>query len=222
MGRLFSSQRDDNQRTELVLSITPRILRNLRRLDASESELWVGTEALPRMRPVGGVRLSVDDAAAVAAAPTAAAQSATTPKPAEASAGLALQWSGPSQVKAGETFVVTLDLKTDQPLRGAPLQLAYSKERLELLSIDEGELFKQGGAQTSFTKAIDAVAGRASAGVLRNQATGATGQGNVLTLRLKALSAGPAELSVIGVEPIGLAGPVAKPAALPALRVQVQ
>ncbi len=55
LGRLFSSQRDEGARTELVLAITPRVLRNVRQPHASETELWVGTEALQRLRPVGGM-----------------------------------------------------------------------------------------------------------------------------------------------------------------------
>ncbi len=58
VGRLFSSHRDATQRTELVLSITPRVVRNLRRPDVNQSELWVGTESSPRMRPVGGLRVT--------------------------------------------------------------------------------------------------------------------------------------------------------------------
>ena len=50
LGRLFSSQQDQAQRTELILAITPRILRNVRRPDANESELWIGTEAAPRLK----------------------------------------------------------------------------------------------------------------------------------------------------------------------------
>ena len=40
-GRLFSSQKDDVQRTELVLAITPRVLRSAPRPDLSQAELWV-------------------------------------------------------------------------------------------------------------------------------------------------------------------------------------
>ena len=50
LGRLFSSQLDQGSRTELMLAITPRIVRNLRRMDASETELWIGSEALTRLR----------------------------------------------------------------------------------------------------------------------------------------------------------------------------
>ena len=133
-----------------------------------------------------------------------------------------LQWTGPGDVKAGEVFTVALNLQTNQPLRGAPLHFNYSKDKLELLGVEEGEFFKQGGAPTSFTKMIDAPLGQARAGVLRNQASGAIGQGSFVTLRFKALSAGGAEVSVLGLDPVGLSGPVPKPSALPVLRVQVQ
>ncbi|WP_184415295.1 secretin and TonB N-terminal domain-containing protein [Rhodocyclus tenuis] len=45
LGRLFGSQKDDGQRSELLLSITPRILRSIRRQDLSVAEFESGTEA---------------------------------------------------------------------------------------------------------------------------------------------------------------------------------
>lgn len=236
-GRLFSSHLDNGQRVELVLSITPHIIRNLRRPDASEAELWVGTEALPRIRPAGGVVASLDPAvqaedAAVRPPERSGPPGAPQPGPLtgfnDAGQPLAVQfgpvarWVGPPQVKSGETFTAVLELNADQPFRGVPVQFGYPKERLELLDVEEGDLFKQGGAQTSFTKTIDAINGRGSAGVLRTAATGATGKGNVLALRFKALSAGPAELTLLSMQPVGLAGPVPRSASLPVLRVQVQ
>lgn len=50
LGRLFSSQKDDYQRTELILAITPRILRNSPRPDVAQTEMWVGTEQATRLR----------------------------------------------------------------------------------------------------------------------------------------------------------------------------
>jgi general secretion pathway protein D len=51
LGRLFGSQRDDNQKTEIVLSITPRLIRNVQRPEASASEFSAGTESSFRRRP---------------------------------------------------------------------------------------------------------------------------------------------------------------------------
>lgn len=45
VGRLFSSIKDDGARTEIVLLITPRILRSLARPDPRFSELPAGTDA---------------------------------------------------------------------------------------------------------------------------------------------------------------------------------
>ncbi len=57
VGRLFGSHSDDTTKTEIVLSITPRVLRNVRRPDASLMEFESGTEsslgARPSAAPVG-------------------------------------------------------------------------------------------------------------------------------------------------------------------------
>ncbi|TKB71482.1 MAG: general secretion pathway protein GspD [Nitrospira sp.] len=45
LGRLFSSQKNDGRKTEIVLSITPHIIRHGARPDASTSEFWFGTES---------------------------------------------------------------------------------------------------------------------------------------------------------------------------------
>lgn len=44
VGRLFGSQKDDGQRSEILLSITPRILRSIRREDLAVAEFESGTE----------------------------------------------------------------------------------------------------------------------------------------------------------------------------------
>lgn len=45
IGRLFGSQKDDGQRSEILLSITPRILRSIRRQDLAVAEFESGTES---------------------------------------------------------------------------------------------------------------------------------------------------------------------------------
>ena len=218
LGRIFSSQLDDSSRTELVLAITPHIVRNLRRPDANETEMWVGTETSPRLRPMAG-RVAGAAPAVGASAPAAGAPAVpgaavlTAPAPA-AAATPKLSWSAPAEVKVGETFVATLNLATPVALRGAPVQFSVSKALLSVVDVDEGDLFKQGGAATSFSRTIDAEQGRVQAGAIRNQATGASGQGSLLSVRLKATAAGTAELTVLGAQPLGIDSP-AQPFGLP-------
>ncbi len=52
LGRLFSTQRDDRNKTEIVLLITPRILRNLERPELAQSEFFAGTEGAVSDRPL--------------------------------------------------------------------------------------------------------------------------------------------------------------------------
>nr|WP_315398089.1 secretin N-terminal domain-containing protein [uncultured Duganella sp.] len=59
LGRLFGSKRDDNQKTEIVLSITPRLIRNVQRPEAGMAEFSAGTEASFRRRPDVGARTPV-------------------------------------------------------------------------------------------------------------------------------------------------------------------
>ncbi len=54
LGRLFGSQRDDVQKTEIVLSITPRIIRNPQRPALRDAEFDGGTEASLRNRGIEG------------------------------------------------------------------------------------------------------------------------------------------------------------------------
>jgi general secretion pathway protein D len=56
VGRLFGSQQDTRNKTEVVLSITPHLIRNLQRPPASSSEFSAGTEASFRRRPDTGAR----------------------------------------------------------------------------------------------------------------------------------------------------------------------
>jgi general secretion pathway protein D len=50
-GRLFSSTRDTNNRSEIVLLITPRLVRTLVRPDGGSVEFAAGTEASSGARP---------------------------------------------------------------------------------------------------------------------------------------------------------------------------
>lgn len=45
IGRLFSSNRDDKSKSEIVLLITPRVVRNVERPELAQGEFFAGTEA---------------------------------------------------------------------------------------------------------------------------------------------------------------------------------
>ncbi|WP_418119360.1 secretin N-terminal domain-containing protein [Variovorax sp. 350MFTsu5.1] len=91
-GRLFGSQKDDTLRSEILLSITPRVVRSIRRPDLQSAEFDSGTESSVGARPlqlmsgVPGASKAVDQPAALPAgggagivAPGSAAASAVAP-----------------------------------------------------------------------------------------------------------------------------------------------
>lgn len=215
-GRLFGSQKDDVQRTELVLAITPRILRTAPRPDIAQAEMWIGTELATRLHPAPGRGVTVASVTGNAAIPSASAtaisasQTAVTTSTSAAvpTGPIRISWQAPAEVKVGETFTVNLNLASNAPLRGAPLEIAFPVQAFEVVDVSEGTFFKQADGITSFTQAVNTDKGRIGVGVLRNDATGATGQAPVLTLKLKAKTAGPAELKLTSIKPISPSGPV--------------
>lgn len=52
LGRLFSSQKDSRDKTELVLSITPRLVRGMAPPAHVPRAFWSGTENDPRLQPM--------------------------------------------------------------------------------------------------------------------------------------------------------------------------
>ena len=88
LGRLFGSQQDTRNKTEVVLSITPHLIRNLQRPPASTSEFSAGTEASFRRRPDTGARTPAQGAQpggapARVAPPPGAAVPQPAPQPAQ-------------------------------------------------------------------------------------------------------------------------------------------
>jgi general secretion pathway protein D len=83
VGRLFSSQKDDQRRTEIVLSITPRVIRNIRRPDINLAVFWSGSESHVRVRPLAltPVAQGAAGGAGVAARPAAAPPAASMDAP---------------------------------------------------------------------------------------------------------------------------------------------
>lgn len=205
LGRLFSSQRDDNQRTEIVLSVTPHIVRNIRRPDVNQSEFWSGTENDLRSRPLtlGKTAAPAPGASAPAAVGQPAPGAAPVAAPAAApEAPVSLQLQMPGEVRAGEVFAVLVNVKSGLPLRGMPVQLEFPPQLLQVMDAEEGAFLKQDGVTVSKTKTLEQAIGHASMAVLRNSADGVQGGGTVAAFRFKALAAGKAGISLVSAKPI--------------------
>ncbi len=79
LGRLFGSTSDDNEKNEIVLSITPHIVRNILRPDVAQAEFSSGTDSSFRTRPDGVSATSPVLTAASSTGATILSNSAASP-----------------------------------------------------------------------------------------------------------------------------------------------
>lgn len=229
LGRLFSSHRDDNQKTEIVLSITPRIIRNLKRLEPSAEEFWSGTEAVLRAKPLPlrGAQVAAAEGTAVTAGagaaptpesapqPAGAAVAAVSPEPAfPAERKISIAWQGSAQARVGEQFKLALRIKSDTALRSLPFQVGYDPAALQVVEVAEGGYFRQEGAKTNFTSNVDAAGGRIFVGASATGAAGVKGEENVAVITFKAAAPKQAEVKLLAATPVG-AGDRIPPPTLP-------
>lgn len=207
IGRLFSSHKDDSQKTEIVLSITPRLIRTVRRPDLAIAEFESGTESSVGSRSL--VLETAPETEKKSVPPSSPPKSeATTSSPApDANAsgaqepGFSLAWQAPPQVKVGEQFVASLNVQSRQSVASMPLMIAYDPTVVQAVKVLEGDFLRQGGTQSSFTSRIDAQAGQIFVGAQR-PGSGSTGSGNALQVSFKALKATTkASIRLVSVSP---------------------
>lgn len=223
VGRLFSSHRDDNQKTEIVLSITPRLIRNLKLPNAFAEEFWSGTEANLRTKPITlqTLRTSAADTAAAeqtsaaqtsGAQPVAAIASSREPSAEAGPASINLAWQGPAQAKVGEQFKVALRLKSDGGLRSLPFQVGFDASALQVIEVAEGGFFKQENAKTNFTSNVYQAGGKIFVGVGRSGVEGAKGEDSVAVITFKAVAPKQGEVKVLAATPVGTGDKTPAPA----------
>jgi general secretion pathway protein D len=217
LGRLFGSQSDTRNKTEIVLAITPHLIRNIQRPMPAAESFWSGTEGSLRDRPL---QLRTIDAEGVPQAPDALPEVAPDTRtavvtPAAGPAAPKLGWEGPATVKIGDAVQLYLSMDSVEALRAASLQVAYDPAQFELVALNDAGYFSKDN-KGAFSKSIDSTNGRASVGIKAADEVPAKGQGRVLALTLKPLKPGPdGTVSVISMTPIGAQKAIGTPA-LPA------
>ena len=183
LDRIFGSVEDKKGKTELVLLITPHIIRGSGQPDATLAEFWSGTEAVMRSRsPFAPTQERPKDEKKPAAPgePAAAGDA-----PIGVQSALNLKWGPLPEVHADQEFSVTLTGRSDVKLKGVNLNLRYFPLEFELLGIEDGGYFKRDGAAGTFTPRIEPQHGMVSVTFAAAEGATASGEGNLVTLRMK-------------------------------------
>ena len=242
VGRLFGSHNSDREKSEIVLSVTPHIIRTQARPNSDNTEFWFGTETRSRSSPfsaagndgglsgaaggtasvsggsagVGGPgpglptvgpRVSVSQPV-VPAMPTATPlppTTATTPTPPAAPAGPAphptVSIEGPGEIAVGQEFDVTVHMATDIGIARLRGQVRFDPGAVQLISASAGDLVPASAGSPT----VDAKAGGAQLDVVATDEPVA-GDGSLMLLRFKALTARAASSIVAQVSAVGPSG----------------
>jgi general secretion pathway protein D len=243
VGRLFGSHNSDREKNEIVLSITPHIIRTQARPASDATEFWYGTETRSRSTPFGGgggfdsggsSAASAGGAGAVGGgaglptvgprasvsqpvAPSAPAPSQPPAAPAGPPPHPTVTVDGPSETSVGQEFDVTVRVATDVGISRLRGQLRFDSSALQLMSATAGDLVpssagsptvdaKSGGAQLDVTASDDPI----------------QGEGSLMLLRFKALTARPASPISAQVSAMGPAGTAMANAASQPLSVAIK
>lgn len=206
VGRLFASQKDDNQKTELVLSITPRLVRGLVPPTHVPTEFWSGTENNPMLKPLAAytatpLASATVPALAPAGLPATAGATATTLSGASDDAAAtrlaradggphvaspSLRWEGSPAARVGGILKLKLSVSAPDAISALPVQVKYDPTALEAIDARVGGFLAQSGKKVEFTKRILGAAGM----IFVTQSVaggGARGDGELVEFEFKAL-----------------------------------
>lgn len=212
LGRLFSSNKNDGLKREIVLSITPRIVSNSGFPDAREVEFWAGTEATLRsspllLRPLGTVSLS--SSGGVRAQPAAAPRTAAAVRAAPAAAALALSWQGPNQARVGDRISLTLNTPSSQGVESLGFLVGFDPTVLRAIDVTEGDFLKQSHMPSNLSKTIDQASGQVLVDLSGTGSDVANAGGSVATLVFEVIGAAPqSQITVSRIASSGAGGEV--------------
>jgi len=195
LGRLFGSHLRNHQKTEIVLSITPHLIRNIVPPTVAASAFWSGTESVAKFSPLMA-KTSPKFDQAPDSPPTPPGEPAKSPN-------VTLSWEGPTQVALGESFDVTLKARSDVELRGLPMRIDFDPTALEVEDVVEGGFFSQNGGKTAFSRQIDNTNGTVLIALSRVSGDSIKGDGPVLSLKLKGKRNQDSTLTVASALPVG-------------------
>ncbi len=146
IGGLFSTSQKTIEQTDVILTITPHIIRSIQITDEDTKPLWVDPDNLSGVTGTGGALRDSREEAAVAEEPPA------QPEDAEGS----VVYLSPASFEAprDREFRMNIELSSDKEIGNASLVLTFDPQILKLKDVLEGGGLRQLGAKVPFLKNI--------------------------------------------------------------------
>ena len=205
LGKLFSYTDQEITQTDVVMTITPYIIRSLTVEDEELSPLWLplegisggGTGRLPRANyaaPTGGEEDMLDVI--------------RRDRTEEAQGSNRIRLSPPGfETGAGREVRINVTMISQDEVQNMTVNFAFNPEVLRLKSVIRGNVLSRLGADASMLENIDNASGSCIVGFTSPQLNrGFQGSGSIVTLVFEALAPGETQVAVSSVSANSVSG----------------
>lgn len=181
LGRLFGTTQDSRTKSEIMLLITPHVVRNIERPELRYEEFLSGTEAVAGAAPLL-LESQTSSAPGYALAAAAPSVGSTTPF---GTTKVALQ--APPSIQAGEEFTLQVALETTTALRAGLLDFAFDRSRLAFVRAEPGDLLVATDKEAGFRANASEAQGRLTLSFTSK--ADLKGRGDIARVTLRAIGA---------------------------------
>jgi general secretion pathway protein D len=223
LGRLFSSNDDSTVKTDILMSITPNIVRNMELPDKDTQAFWSGTEEAYDTKPLfvaagkssksagkhvdktalleSMAKREAPPAPASAEAPKLTTAPTGTGEPSAAGPVLLEIKPASAVTRLGQEARFEITAGRVEDLYGAILTLSYDPKVVEFRTASEGGLLKSDGQQTSFLFSNNIKTGTVDIYMTRiGDVGGVNGPGSLCTIIFQGKSSGSSEMALRSVK----------------------
>ena len=231
LRHLFASTDDTVVQTDIVMLLTPHIIRTHELTQTDVSPIHIGTQRnlgltgpppliapppeaaepapLPALPPAAAAPPpdTLVPPAPPAAAPVPVAPPLTVPVP---GAEIVVTPPGLEFRVDGGPYTVPISINAASQVSTMTITLTYNPTVLRVRAVEEGSFLRQGSLEVAFTQQVDPVAGRIDIGLRRiGDSTGASGSGLLAAILFEAVAPGSVTLTTysVAMTPAGLLVP---------------
>ena len=204
LGRLFSSTDRTVDQTDVILTITPHIIRKMPLRPEDSQPLWIDN--------AGSSFTTQTQTAAGGGEETVPPVEAGVEVPAEEAAEAGAQMGTVSllparaEVPVGYTLNVRVAVNSPVDVNSLSLNINYDSGILRIKEIQRGDLVSQFGEKGSFLQDISASSGLAVLGFSTPDPARGVNSGNLATLVFEVLAAGETRISISSIQVLGVQG----------------
>ncbi len=203
LGSLFGLTDQTIDKTELIMTITPYIIRSIPRTPEDDKPLWIQLEGVSTIgkeeRSLGEEGPMPEEITEREAATAVEEGAGEEPREEAGESQISLDPAN-FEVPQGREFRVSVNLRTQQEVGNLSLNLSFNPQVIKLKDVIEGDLTRQMGEKVPFLKNVDNSGGSCTIGFSSPQINrGFKGGGSLAVLVCEAAAQGETSIAVTGI-----------------------